>query len=69
MTPFQQRLNAILQFGITQVIPVVVKNPATQSTVAGYVGIGIGLVSLIEAFFPGHPAVANPVTNQTPPAA
>ncbi len=72
MTPFQQRLNQILSFGLTQILLAVVKNPATQASVAGYAGLAIGLVSLVEAFLPSHPMIANPATianAAVPPAA
>jgi hypothetical protein len=65
MTPFQQRLKQILSFGLTEVLPVVVKSPATQASVAGYAGLAIGLVSLVEAFLPSHPMIANPTVVPT----
>lgn len=57
---FQQKLEALLNFGVTQVIPVVVKNPATQDKVGGYVGLGIAGLALIEALLSHTPTATTP---------
>ena len=55
---FHDRLALLLNFGVTQVLPAVVKNPDTQAKITPYIGLGVGLIALIEAVF-----------NKTPPAA
>lgn len=46
---FHDKLLAILNFGVTQVLPVAVKNPETQAKITPYIGLGIGLIAVIDA--------------------
>jgi hypothetical protein len=63
---FQQKLMLLMQFSITEVLPVAIPNPATQAKITPYIGLGIGLIALLEALFSKAPVVV-PVT--VPPVA
>lgn len=48
---FQDKLMALMNFGVTQVLPVAVKNPTEQAKILPYVGLGIGALALLETLF------------------
>lgn len=63
---FQEKLNAILQFGVGQ-LPIVIKNPDTQAKVLPYIGLAIGGIALIEALLMHTPVATTPATPSITP--
>lgn len=54
---FHDKLMALLNFSVTQVLPATVKNPDTQAKILPYIGLGVGMIALIAA-----------LTAKTPPS-
>lgn len=62
---FQQKLMALLNFSVTEVLPVTVKSPATQAAVLPYIGLGVGAIALLETLFSHTPIATTPSTAPT----
>lgn len=60
---FQDKLMALMNFGITQVLPATVTNPTTQAKILPWIGLGIGGVALLETLF-SH--TVTPTVSTTP---
>jgi hypothetical protein len=58
---FQQKLMLLMQFSVTEVLPVAIPDPVTQAKVMPYIGLGIGLIALLEALFVKAPVAPAPV--------